>query len=106
MIGKNLKSVGAKNSHTELKTLIEPNQELQLDFTGPIIDNNNDIYILVSIDRYSRYPHAKAYHNCDTETATKLLKKLHKISRNTTQYKPKHSNQETLRYFVRPTTSN
>ena len=83
-IGKKLKPVITKYAHTELKTLTEPNQELKLDFTGPITDNNKDTYILVSIYTYSRYPHAKAYHNCDTETALNYLKsykKFHRIPR-------------------------
>ena len=83
-ICKNLKPIIAKNSHTEVKTLKEPKQELQLVFTGPITDKNKDKYILVSIDRYTRYPHAKAYHNCDTEMAKNYLKsyiKFHGIAR-------------------------
>ena len=83
-IGKNLKPVITKTSHAKLKTLTETNQEIQLDFTGLITDNNKDTYILVSIDRYSGYPHAKAYHNCDTETAVNYLKsyiKFHGIPR-------------------------
>ena len=73
-IGKNLKSIIPKNKHTHLNDLQEPNEEVQIDFTGPIQDKNKDTYILVSVDRFSRYPHAKAYHNCDTETAIEFLK--------------------------------
>ena len=83
-IGKNLKPVITKNTHAEPKTLTEPNQELRLDFTGPITDNFRDIYILVSIDKYSRYPQAKAYQYCDTETALNYLKsyiKFHGLPR-------------------------
>ena len=68
-IGKNLKQVMPKNKHTHLLNLQEPNEEAQIDFTGPIQENSKDLYILVSVKRFSRYPHAKAYHNCDTETA-------------------------------------
>ena len=73
-IGKNLKSIIPKNKHTHLNNLQEPNEEVQIDFTGPTLDNNKDTYILVSVDRFSRYPHAKAYHNCNTETAIEFLK--------------------------------
>ena len=86
-IDNNLKPVIPKNIHTKLKRLTEPNQELQLDFTGSITENNKDTYTLFSKDRYSRYPHSKAYHNCDTETALNyLVRYLYKISRNTPYY--------------------
>ena len=45
-----------------------------MDFSGPITNNNRDTYILMTIHRYSRYPHAEAYNNCDTETALSYLK--------------------------------
>ena len=74
IIGKNLKPIVAKNKYTNLTELQENNEEVQIDFTGPIPDSNKDSYILVSVDRLSRYPHDKAYHNCDTETAIKYFK--------------------------------
>ena len=74
LIGKNLKPVIPKNKHTRLNNLQEPNEEVQIDFTGPIQEKNEDSYILISADRFSRYHHAKAYHNCDTETAIEYLK--------------------------------
>ena len=73
-IGKNLKPIIPKNKHTHLNNLQEPNEEVQIDFIGPTLDNNKYTYILVSVDRFSRYPHAKAYHNCNTERAIEFLK--------------------------------
>ena len=73
MIGKNLKPVIPKSNQTNLNNLQEPNEEVQIDFTSPILENNKDAYIMVSVDRYSRYLHAKAYHSCDTETALEYL---------------------------------
>ena len=72
--GKNLKPLIPENKHTHLPNLQEPNEEVQIDITGPMKENNKESYILVSVDRFSRYPHAKAYHNCDTETAIEYLK--------------------------------
>ena len=72
--GKNLKPIIPKNKHVELQQLSEPNEEVQKDFAGPITNNNRDIYILVTIDRYSRYPQAETYTNCDTEIAISYLK--------------------------------
>ena len=63
-----------KNKHTNLPNLQETNEEVQIDFTGPIQENSKDSYIIVSVDRFSRYPHPKAYHNCDTETVIEYLK--------------------------------
>ena len=51
--GKNLETIIPKNKHTSLPTLSEPNQDIQMDFAGPITNNNKDTYILVTIDRYS-----------------------------------------------------
>ena len=55
-------------------------------FAGLLANNNRDTYILVTIDRYSRYPHAEVYNTCDTETALPYLKKyikFHGIPRST-----------------------
>ena len=82
--GKNLKPITPKNKYTELPPLSEPNEEIQKDFAGPLTNNNKDTYILVTVDRYSRYPHAEIYNNCDTDTAIDYLKdyiKLHGIPR-------------------------
>ena len=52
-------------------------------FAGPLTNNNRDNYILVTIDRNSKYPHAEVYNNCDTETALTYLKdyiKFHGIA--------------------------
>ena len=69
-----------------LPPLREPNEEIQLDFEGPILDEQQkDSYLLASKDRFSRYPHAKVYHNCDTDTAIEYVEKYikcHRIPRN------------------------
>ena len=55
-----------------------------MDFAGPIFNNNRDTCILVTLVRYSRYPHAVTNTNCDTETAISYLKeyiKFHGIPR-------------------------
>ena len=84
--GKNLKPIIPKNRTSELPPLMEPNEEVQLDFAGPIIDEQHkEMYILASVDRYSKYPQAKVYHNCDAETAIEYLNqyiKFHGIPRN------------------------
>ena len=55
-----------------------------MDFAGPLTNNNKDTYILLTVARYSRYPHAEIYNNCDTDTAINYLKdyiKFHGIPR-------------------------
>ena len=69
--GKNLKHLVPKSQLGSLPPIIEPNQEIQMDFAGPIPfkENTQNNYIQVTVDRLSRYPHAETFHNCDTETA-------------------------------------
>ena len=55
--GKNLKALIPKTQLEQLPSLIEPNQEIQMDFDGPIPYQNTtqNNYILVTVDRLSRY---------------------------------------------------
>ena len=68
--GKNLQPLMSKQNLGKLLTLEEPNDELQMDFAGPILFSNHadNYYILVTVDRYSRFPTAQVYKNCDTST--------------------------------------
>ena len=65
VIGKNLKPViPAKqfNLHTFNLPCVEPNQEIQIDFGGPIVvEKGNEVYFLAAIDRYSKYLTACIY---------------------------------------------
>ena len=84
--GKNLKPIIARTNLGSLPTLVEPNEEIQMDFAGPIPFKNNtqNNYILVTVDRLSRYPHAEIFNNCDTNTAIEYLEsycKVHGIPR-------------------------
>ena len=55
--GKNIKTQLPHTEINRLEILAEPNQEIQLDFAGPIkLKTRGDIYILVAIDRYSKWP--------------------------------------------------
>ena len=55
VIGRNLKSViPAKQFHPHIQC-VEPNQEIQIDFGGPIFDEKgNEIYFLAAMDRFSK----------------------------------------------------
>ena len=73
--GKNLKPLTPKTKLGSLPSLVEPSEEIQMDFAGPIPYKNNtqNNYILVTVDRLSRYPHAEIFNNCDTNTAIEYL---------------------------------
>ena len=78
---KNLEAIIPKNQLGNLPKLKEPNEEIQMDFAGPIPYKNktqND-YILVTVDILSRFPHAETFHNCETETAIEYLEKYCKL---------------------------
>ena len=72
--GKTLKRViPAKqfNSHT---TCVEPNQEIQIDFGGPIFDEKgNEVYFLAAIDSFSKYPAACIYDKANGPNVIKFL---------------------------------
>ena len=73
--GKNLKPLIPKTQVGNLPPLSEPNEEVQMDFAGPIPFKDNALsnYILVTVDRLSRYPHAEVFNNCDSKTAIEYL---------------------------------
>ena len=54
VIGKNLKSVIPAKQFNPHIPCVEPNQEIQIDFGGPIFDEKgNEVYFLAAIDRFS-----------------------------------------------------
>ena len=54
--GNNLKPDEPKTEQNHLPPLSSPNEEFQLDFIGPITEKNLRFYILLSLDRYSKWP--------------------------------------------------
>ena len=73
-IGKNLKPVIPAKQFKAHTPCIVPNQEIQIDFAGPINnEKEHEIYILTCIDRFSKYPSAELV---DTANASNVLKLL------------------------------
>ena len=72
---KNLKPILPKQSLGILPKLSEPNQEVQLDFAGPIPfrEHKQNYSIFLSVDHLTRYPHAQVFKDCDTQTASNYL---------------------------------
>ena len=57
--GMNLKIISGKKHYTTLDDVVEPYEKIQLDFAGPLPhENNKEVYILVGVDRFSRFPYA------------------------------------------------
>ena len=71
--GKSIKPHIPKTEQTSLPLLGAPNDEVQLDFIGPITDQNRRFYILLSMDRYSKWPAASLCKTADGETAIKFV---------------------------------
>ena len=54
---------------------MEPNESVQLDFWGPInYLNESQKYVLVAVDRFSRWPSAMVYGNNQSDKILKFLK--------------------------------
>ena len=68
--GENLKTLIPKSQLGSLPPLTGTNQEIHMDFAVPIPfkENTQNNYILVTVDRLSRYPHFETFRNCETET--------------------------------------
>ena len=74
--GKNLKTQIPQTEVNRLEILTEPGQEIQLDFAGPIKSKSRgDVYILVAVDRFSKWPTAKICKSTDSRTVIKFLTK-------------------------------
>ena len=84
--GKNLKSILRKSDWTPLPPCSEPNEEIQLDFGGPIFDGQGrEVYFLACIDRFSKFPTLKLVSNANGSNIEKFLNKYitqHGVPRN------------------------
>ena len=57
-----------------MEPVVEPNEEVQLDFVGPLPDElNRDVYILVTVDKWSKFPTAKVVTNTTADVALKFM---------------------------------
>ena len=70
----NLKANASPNSAKPLTLLSGPNEEFQLNYTEPLQDSaGNIIYILVAIDRYSKYPSAMITQSTEAKEIIRFL---------------------------------
>ena len=74
--GKNLTTQLPSTEKNNLEILSEPNQEIQLDFAGPIKSKTRgDVFISVAVDRFSKWSKAQSCKNTDSRTVSKFLTK-------------------------------
>ena len=74
--GKNLKPILSKKFSFQKEPVVKPNEEVQLDFAGPLPDElNRDAYILVAIDNWSKFPSAKVVSNTTADIAIKFMQR-------------------------------
>ena len=73
--GKNLKVILGTNNTEKLTILTEPNEEIDLDFAGPLDKNwGNSKYLLLCIDRFSNFPSAKVVNNNSASSVLSFMK--------------------------------
>ena len=78
--GKSIKPNLQQTKKNSLPPLSNPNEEIQLDFIGPITENNHRFYILLSIDRFSKWPAASYCTSTDGETAVTFLEQYIRLN--------------------------
>ena len=73
--GKNAKYVIPKNASKPLPLLSQPGEELQLDYAGPLEDTKGrKIFLLVAIDRYSKFPLVNITKSTGGKSSVKFLR--------------------------------
>ena len=72
MAGKSIKPNIPSTEKNQLPPLNKPNEEIQLDFIGPITKKNRRFYILLSMDRFSKWPGASFCKSTESQTAVNI----------------------------------
>ena len=79
-----------------MEPVVEPNEEVQLDFAGPLPDElNRDAYILVAIDKWSNFPTAKVVTSTTADIAIEFIQRY--ISNNEIPQKMRCDQAQTFR---------
>ena len=85
-IGKNLKPVVPASKWKPLQTCKEPNEEIQIDFGGPITnEKDQDFYFFACIDRFSKFPTVEIFEKANGPNVLKFLDDyihIHGVPRN------------------------
>ena len=82
---KNLKSINPASKWAPLKLCKVPNEEIRIDFGGPIhYEKNQEVYFLACIDHFSKFPTAKVFDRANADNILKFLQEyvlLHGVPR-------------------------
>ena len=85
-IGKNLKPVVPASKWKPLINCSEPNEEMQIDFGGPITnEKDQDIHFPACIDRFSKYPTVEVFEKANGPNVINFLDEyihIHGVPRN------------------------
>ena len=75
-IGKNLKPLTSKKDFDKIESPVAANDEVQLDFAGPLFynDSKSKTYLLVAVDSYSRFPSVAIVKSTGSAKIIKFLK--------------------------------
>ena len=108
--GKNVKYLISKNAPNPLSLLTQPGQEVQLDYAGPIENRKGKkIYLLVAIDRFSKFPSVKITKSTSGKCTVKFLRSYidtHGIPESICSDQFSGFKGKTLQNFVRNSISN
>ena len=79
-----------------MEPVVEPSEEVQLDFAGPLPDElNRDAYILVAIDKWYKFPTAKVVTNTTAVIAINFMQRY--ISKNGVPRRLRYDQAQTFR---------
>ena len=88
--GKNLKSIIPSSKWAPLKLCKVPNEEIRIDFGGPIYnEKNQEVYFLACIDCFSKFPTTEVFERANAQNILKFLHEnvfLHGIPRRIRSY--------------------
>ena len=74
--GKNLKIIIPETNLSPFIPCVEPNEEIQVDFGGPLFDGQGrEVNFLACIDQFSKYPSPKLYNNANAINIEHFLNK-------------------------------
>ena len=72
--GKKIIYLIPKNASKPLPLLTQPGHEVQLDYAGPLESHRGKIYLLVAIDRFSKFPSVKVTKSTSGKCTVKILR--------------------------------
>ena len=78
--GKNLKVLQGRQHYAELPTLHNPNEEVQIDFAGPLAPDAEikyKKYLLVAVDRFSKFPSVLVTNAVTTDKVIKMKQMIY-----------------------------